>query len=363
MNSNDSLLLRFALVSVGLFFAVGLAFGEPPYHGTIFLDPDVITDADPTTFTKIEDAGTGERTMYDRRSGWVYLNAFLFNAGFSDAPEVEIQVNPEFGHVDSARREAERYAPVIGRLPRCIREDVKTVWIHKGVNPFGGGNENLLIHTGQADLYTAEGILEETLVHEGAHTSLDEDHANASGWLAAQAADGEFISTYARDNPYREDVAETFLLYFALRCRRDRISDALAEAVMRTVPNRIAYFDNQDLGLSIDKGDDSNASRHSWSLAKYLGSGWRRMEWFGSYMETAYSWIFHDRLGWLYRVGSTTESTWLWRSGQGWVWTSERSFPFLYSASSSNWLYLRPDSGKPLAFYDFALERWVTEDE
>ena len=363
MNSNDSLLLRFAPVSVGLFLTVGLAFGEPPYHGTIFLDPDVITDADPTTFTKIEDGGTGERTMYDRRSGWVHLNALLFNAGFSDAPDVEIQVNPEFGDVDSARREAEKYAPVIGRLPRCIRDDVKTVWIHKGVNPFGGGNENLLIHTGQADLYTAEGILEETLVHEGVHTSLDGDHANASGWLAAQAADGEFISTYARDNPYREDVAETFLLYFALRCRRNRISDALAEVVMRTVPNRIAYFDNQDLGLSIDKGDDSNASRNSWSLAKDFGSGWRRMEWFGSYLETDSSWIFHDRLGWLYRVGSTTESTWLWRSGQGWLWTSDRSFPFLYSASSSNWLYLRPGSEKPLAFYDFALERWVTEDE
>ena len=52
--------------------------------------------------------------------------------------------------------------------------------------------------------------------------------ANAPGWTAAQAADPDFISTYARDNPTREDVAETFLPYLALRYRPDRISRSLA---------------------------------------------------------------------------------------------------------------------------------------
>jgi hypothetical protein len=51
----------------------------------------------------------------------------------------------------------------IGRLPTVLRSQLRTVWIHQGVEPFGGGNNNLLIHTGQADLYYASGILEETL--------------------------------------------------------------------------------------------------------------------------------------------------------------------------------------------------------
>ena len=51
--------------------------------------------------------------------------------------------------------------------------------------------------------FTSKGILEETLVHEAAHTSLDRTHATAAGWLAAQTADGTFISTYARDHPLR----------------------------------------------------------------------------------------------------------------------------------------------------------------
>lgn len=100
----------------------------PPFGGTIFLDPDVITESDPTAYQKLTDAGRGQRSMYDRRADWVDLNAFLFNASFSDGPEIEIQVNPEFGDVDTARAEALKYAPVIGRLPKCLRKDVETVW-------------------------------------------------------------------------------------------------------------------------------------------------------------------------------------------------------------------------------------------
>ena len=34
--------------------------------------------------------------------------------------------------------------------------------------------------------------------------------AESEGWLSAQDKDCEFISTYARDNPIREDVADDF---------------------------------------------------------------------------------------------------------------------------------------------------------
>ncbi len=73
---------------------------------------------------------------------------------------------------------------MIGQLPTVLRKDVQTVWIHKGNKPFGGGNQNLLIHIIQGEKYISEGILEETLVHEACHTSLDLDHGNAKGWRA-----------------------------------------------------------------------------------------------------------------------------------------------------------------------------------
>ena len=222
----------------------------PPFGGTIFIDPDIITSSDPTTFQNLSFAGQGARTMFDRRvNDWITVDAYLFNASFDDGLAAEIQVNPEFGGSDAALAEAEKYAEVIGRLPTALRNDVETVWIHKGTQPFGGGNNNLLIHIGQADLYTADGILEETFVHEAAHTSLDAAHASAPAWLAAQSADPTFISTYARDFPNREDIAESFLPYLAIRYRSDRISQSLANTIMQTMPNRIAYFDNQSFDM------------------------------------------------------------------------------------------------------------------
>jgi hypothetical protein len=236
--------------AIGFFILLTLSATKagPPFSGTIFIDPDIITGEDPSAFENLEDAGRGRRQMYDRRpADWVNLNAYLFTGSYDDGLEIEFQVNPEFGTQDNAREQALKYAGVIGRLPTSLRRDVETSWIHKGVNPFGGGNRNLLIHTGQGENYIASGILEETFVHEAAHTSLDARHANSSGWRAAQSADPEFISTYARDNQNREDIAESFLVFLAVRYREERISNSLQKKITDAIPNRIAYFDELSL--------------------------------------------------------------------------------------------------------------------
>lgn len=222
----------------------------PPFGGTIFLDPDIITSEDPTAFASLTPAGQGSRTMFDRRvNTWITVNAYLFDVTFDDGLSFEVQVNPEFGSSEVAQVEAEKYSIVIGRLPASLRVDVETVWIHQGTEPFGGGNNNLLIHIGQADEYTSMGILEETFVHEATHTSLDAQHAASSGWLEAQKKDPTSISTYARDYPTREDVAETFLLYLAVKYRQDRISDELKQTVLTAIPNRIKYLDSKSWDL------------------------------------------------------------------------------------------------------------------
>lgn len=222
----------------------------PPFNGTIFLDPDILTSSDPTTFTSLTFAGQAQRKMFDRRvNNWITTTPFLFKANYNDGLTIEFQVNPEFKTIAEAQIQAIKYAEVIGRLPTALRKDVKTSWIHMGTQPFGGGNNNLLIHIGQTTLYEKEGILEETFVHEAAHTSLDATHSASKGWINAQNADPSFISTYAFDNPKREDVAETFLLYMALRYRSDRISASLKNTILETVPNRIKYFDSQNFKM------------------------------------------------------------------------------------------------------------------
>jgi len=223
---------------------------SPPFDGTIFLDPDIITDSDRSTFISLTYLGQDFRTMFDRRvNDWITITAFLFNSTFDDDLSIEIQVNSEFQNLDAAEREALKFARVIGRLPTALRKDVETVWIHKGTQPFGGGNNNLLIHTGQATLYENDGILEETFVHEASHTSLDAEHSTSTGWISAQESDGNFISTYARDNPTREDIAESFLLYLAVEYRSDRISESLKTTILETMPNRSIYFQSLDLDM------------------------------------------------------------------------------------------------------------------
>ncbi len=222
---------------------------SPPFGGTIFIDPDIITPADPTTFIDAPYAGQGMRYVYDRRVGWIWMNAYLFNASFDDGLTAEVQVNPEFGSEAAASAVALEYGSAVGQLPTSLRTDVDALWIHQGVEPFGGGNNSILIHTGQAAIYVSSGILEETLVHEAAHTSLDATHGSAPGWLAAQSADNCFISTYAQDFPNGEDVAESFLPYLAAEFRADRISASLGQTITNSIPNRIAYFNAQPLDL------------------------------------------------------------------------------------------------------------------
>ena len=127
-----------------LFCQGGSLVLDPPYSGTIFIDPDIITENDLSTFLEAPYAGQGVRTMYDRRvNDWITVTAYLFNASFNDGLTCEIQVNPEFSSSDSAFIEAEKYGIEIGRLPTALRLDVETVWIHKGIQPFGGGNNTV----------------------------------------------------------------------------------------------------------------------------------------------------------------------------------------------------------------------------
>lgn len=236
-----------------LFFLIIISpflYAQPPYSGTIFIDADIITSSDPSSIQSTTYTGQSMVTMFDRRvNDWVLGNAYLFNVVWDDGLTSVAQINSEFGSVANATIEAEKYAFLIGQLPKCLREDVNEIWVHKGVEPFGGGNNSILIHSGQTINYENDGILEETLVHEASHTSLDAAHSASTGWLNAQVLDNEYISTYAQDNPTREDIAESFLTWLATKYRQAVISTVDFNNITQTIPNRLSYFDSQNFDL------------------------------------------------------------------------------------------------------------------
>ena len=226
--------------------------GVPPSLGTVFDSPRVIEPSDPTTLESITYAGRGERLVYDRRleldDRWITIDAYLFDVRYA-GQVVEFRVNPEFGSKEAAQAEVETYAPALGQMPAVLLPAITHVDINAGEGRWSASRG---VDGGTIHIHTdwESGHIEETFVHEGTHVTLDPAHKDSPGWRAAQEADGVFISTYARDFPDREDFAESFLAYFAVRYQPERLTAADRIAILRAIPNRLIYFDEQGFDMS-----------------------------------------------------------------------------------------------------------------
>jgi hypothetical protein len=254
-----------------LALTVAGAFAQaPPYSGTIFNFPNSFKDSDPTTLTGVTYAGQQRKTVFDRRpAGMITINAHVYTATFNDsAAPWSIMVNPEFSQ-ETAKSLAEKYARSIGQMPHCIRAGLSGAVIHDGVNPWGGGDP-LTIHHGQGLDYERQGIVTETMIHESTHAGFDRKYYTAD-WAAAAKADGNYISTYARDNPSSEDHSETFLCWLVIRYKRDRISAADYAKITAAVPNRILWYDGKNLKVGPVEGGTGILARER-PLAAF-GSG------------------------------------------------------------------------------------------
>ena len=62
--------------------------------------------------------------------------------------------------------------------------------------------------------------------------------------------DQQFISTYSKQNPYTEDVAESLLVWYGARVRPERMDNVTRALIEATIPNRLEYFDNAYQGYN-----------------------------------------------------------------------------------------------------------------
>lgn len=212
------------------------------------MSPHIILATDPNGFDYLSHKGSATRRVWDRRvNGTVSIDAILFEARYHDSHGIEVQVNPEFGSVEGAMLQAQIYARAVGQLPVALRANLTEIIIHRGMELFGGGSNYLLVHSERGQEYISQGILEETVMHEAAHTSLDPLHSKNIHWQYAQQTDGQFITDYARNFPEREDVAESFVLYFGARYRPERLQPAIVKHIETVMGARMAYFDSLNI--------------------------------------------------------------------------------------------------------------------
>lgn len=215
---------------------------SPPYGGTVWINPNILKAGDPTSFISMEYKGQASRSMFDRRvNAMIAVKAHIFEASFERTGRIDLQINPEFTF-EEAEGYAELYAPMVGQLPQFLRAGIRTLSIQGGKHPWGGGNQDILIHVGEGG--QGNSFAEELMIHEAGHAVL-QHLENDPTYDDFRSKDPTYISTYALENPRREDVAETIGLYLALRHKPIRLTQEQRTSIAQTIPNRIEFFDQQ----------------------------------------------------------------------------------------------------------------------
>lgn len=210
----------------------------------------VITPSDRTLLRNVSYGGRGERTAYDGRvERAVTFNAYLFNVQYGANREIEFQVNPEAGSIESARAAVDDFASLIGQMPTVLLSELVVV-IHVGdFGIFYGGSGGIVVYSPIEEPEVIPNI-EEILMHEATHAVLESEHRYAPDWVAAKESDGGFVSQYACENPTREDLAESFVGWFAVRYQPGALTHVQYRWILETIPNRLAYLDQQGFDMS-----------------------------------------------------------------------------------------------------------------
>ncbi len=88
----------------------------------------------------------------------------------------------------------------------------------------------------------------------------------------------------------------------------------------------------------ISKEITENPTAYWWSNASSIGNGFYQ-NWLGQFMPFDSGWIYHLDFGWVYVVESDILGLWLWMKSEGWIWTNETIWPYLWANKAGNWLY------------------------
>ncbi|MDA9749068.1 hypothetical protein N9U75_02840 [Pelagibacteraceae bacterium] len=203
-----------------------------------FVEEKEVMEFDKRTSKNKNQYGTGiEMKVFD---------AFIFNASFEKSQDILIKVNAEFKTQEKAEKQALKWAKMYGQMPYFLKQNVRYIVVHKGDVGWAGGNGKIVIHIHSAK----SSFNEELMFHELSHASLDFKWSTGvideDEWKKAIGEDKYYISEYAWDLFYEEDIAETTLWWFAIRCKPSNISKKNYDKIIKHLPNRFNYLDKQN---------------------------------------------------------------------------------------------------------------------
>ena len=247
----------------GVYIFNQIEIPDPPFSGTMWDLPDLITSSDYTVYSSSNNKGLDNRLFYDKSiSDFAYYSARVYEVIFGDNLSLEFEIYSEFS-IEESETLVEKYAPLIGQLGKDLRKNIKSIEFLKGEEVASAQKSedlsyaNITLHTdwlnNTVETRPDGDRTEELFIHEAAHLSIDPYVYGQQGWTDAVNLDGNYLSTYAKDNPDSEDVAETFQAYIAVKYFPERITSSLRDTILSICLNRFKYFDSLNLDLSIYK--------------------------------------------------------------------------------------------------------------
>ena len=247
----------------GIYIFNQIDLTDPPFSGTMWDLPDLISSSDYTVYSTSIYEGIETRLFYDKSiPDFINYPAHIFKVNFGDGLSVDFEIYSEFSEQEAISIE-QKYAPLMGQLGKELRKDIKSIEFLKGDSVASAQRSadlsyaNITFHidwlTNTVETRPDGDKTEELLIHEAAHLSIDPYVYNQQGWIDAVSLDNNYISTYAKDNPDSEDVAETFQAYIAVKYFPERISNSLRDTILSVCLNRFKYFDSLNFDLSIYK--------------------------------------------------------------------------------------------------------------
>ena len=223
--------------------------------------PDLITSSDYTIYSTSSYQGIETRLFYDKSiPDFINYPAHVYKVNFGDDLSIDFEIYTEFTQEEAGNIE-QKYAPLIGQLGKDLRRNIKSFEFLKGEEVASAQRTddlnyaNITFHTDWLNNIVETrpdgDRTEELFIHEATHLSIDPYVYGQRGWNDAVYLDGNYLSTYAKENPESEDIAETFQAYIAVKYFPERITSSLRDTILSICLNRFKYFDSLNLDLSI----------------------------------------------------------------------------------------------------------------
>jgi hypothetical protein len=238
---------------------------------TLGVSNGLIRHDDPSTLAEVVFVENGIR-YHARGENWSgYLTgpfrANVFEARYLNGGTMNIVVEASI-EFSTAEQVAQKVGFIYGQAPDLLRAGMRDFIMLPGMgHPSSGPVTTFYLNV----FYGMGNRVEEGFIHDMGHASLDWPARNATfdiidnrtliphpgvtsrnEWLNAARIDNYYVSTYANDNPEREDIAESIMHYLIVRWRPERFDPYLIKFIENAIPNRIAYLDTFEFGYPED---------------------------------------------------------------------------------------------------------------